>query len=367
MAAAVHYRRPVRILLALRAFPPETRTGVATLSAQLHEHLRARHDVRLVAGYFADPTLLPSGATTVAESDDRPLATRLAYEIAVRRAALRFRPDVLVCQGVDTVLRSVPTVALVGDPYRGEDSWGRLASVRRSEWRRRLARAAVVVTPTAAARRRLELFGASVDGVRVAWPGVDLTRFQPDTDVPVLPPEDEVVRLLYAARFEPGKAQHVAIEALKGLGDGLRSRLHLDLVGAPSDPQYLTSLRRRADGYPVSFHLDVVDIAPWYRRSHIVLFPTVMEEIFGHSAVDAMACGKPVIHSRVAVLDEVLDGRGVAVPAGDVKRLGEAIRELVRSPERCRELAEGGRRLVLERYRLDDALARYEALIVGAA
>jgi glycosyltransferase involved in cell wall biosynthesis len=74
-----------------------------------------------------------------------------------------------------------------------------------------------------------------------------------------------------------------------------------------------------------------------------------------------------VIFSKVSAVMEVTDGIGVAVPPGDPKRLGEAIRELVRSPDRRRELGRQGRELVVNRYSWDRAIERYEELIREAA
>jgi glycosyltransferase involved in cell wall biosynthesis len=129
----------------------------------------------------------------------------------------------------------------------------------------------------------------------------------------------------------------------------------------------LAKLRRRAEGAPVSFHLDVPDLSHWVRRSDIVLFPTVTEEVFGYSAVDGMAAGKPVIFSQVSAVLEVTDGIGIPVAPGDPKRLGEAIRSLVREPDTRADLGRRGRELVLERYAWDKAFARYEALLIEAA
>ena len=200
----------------------------------------------------------------------------------------------------------------------------------------------------------------------MAWPGVDTTHFSPTPGVELRSP-DGPVRLVYVARMMPGKGQHVAIEAVKGLHSNVRERVHLDLVGPAVDSEYCVSLRRRALDAPVSFHGAVGDLAPWYQRADIVLFPTVMEEVFGYSAVDGMACGKPVIFSKFNALMEVTNGIGLVVPAGDVKRLGEAIRTLAKDPARCDDLGRRGRELVVERYSWEVALARYQALIEEAA
>jgi glycosyltransferase involved in cell wall biosynthesis len=352
----------VRILIASRVFSPDVISGAATLVKNLWERLRERHDVRLVVASHRDPSLLPPDARVVAVDPQRTLRGLVGMELAVRSEVGRWKPDVLLAHGIEIPVDLVPTVGLLTDPLAGEEKWGRLAGVRTRLIRSRIQKMAIAVAPSQAACRRIADLGIPERSLRVAWPGVDTVEFRPEAG------EHEAgLRLLYAARITPGKGQHVAIEAVKGLHDAIRSQVHLDLVGSVEDRAYLAKLRRRAEDAPVSFHTEVAELAPWYRRADIVLFPTVSEEVFGYSAVDGMASGKPVIFSSVAAVMEVTDGIGIAVPAGDPKRLGEAIRALVRDPDQRADLGRRGRELVLERYSWDKAVERYEALLKEAA
>ena len=352
----------MRILIASRVFPPDVLSGSATLIRNLWERLGERHDVGLVVASHRDPSLLPSDARIVSVDPERTLRGRVGMELAVRREVARFRPDVLVAHGIEVPVDLVPTVGLLTDPLAGAARWGRLRGVRQKLYRSRIEKMAIAVAPSTAACRRIEDLGVAGASLRVAWPGVDTAEFRPEEGG-----EESTLRLLYVARMVPDKGQHVAIEAVKGLHDNIREQVHLDLVGPTEDPAYFTKLRRRAEGAPVTFHTEVAELASWYRRADIVLFPTVGEEVFGYSAVDGMAAGKPVIFSKVSAVVEVTDGIGVAVPPGDPKRLGEAIRELVRSPDRRRELGRQGRELVVNRYSWDRAIERYEGLIREAA
>jgi glycosyltransferase involved in cell wall biosynthesis len=283
-------------------------------------------------------------------------------DLAVRREVVGFRPDVLLSHGNEIPVDLVPTVGLLTDPLSGAGKWGRLSGVRSRLVCSRIEKMTIAVAPSQSACRRIADLGISESSLRVAWPGVDTTELYPEDGRGEGP-----LRLVYAARITPDKGQHVAIEAVKGLHENIRSKVHLDIVGATEDSAYLAKLRRRADGAPVSFHLDVADLSHWVRRSDIVLFPTVTEEVFGYSAVDGMAAGKPVIFSQVSAALEVTDGIGIPVAPGDPKRLGEAIRSLVRDPEKRADLGRRGRELVLERYAWDKAFARYEALLLEAA
>ncbi len=331
----------------------------------LWDRLRQDHDVKLVAGWRRDPSLLPADARAVRLERGHPVKARIAMEFAVRRAALRFRPDVVLASGMGVPVDVAPTVGLLENAFQGEAAWGRLRGLRRKLWLSRVSGMAAAIVPSASAKSRLEDFGIDGSRVRVAWPGVDTAKLLPDSSVEYS--GEGVVRLLYAARMVPGKGQHVAIEAVKGLHPNVQKRVVLDLVGAAEDESYVAGLKRRAAGAPVRFHHDSADVAGFYRQAHIVLFPTVQDEVFGYPAVDAMACGKPLIYSRIPTLEEVTGGVGVPVPAGDVMRLGEAIRALVKDPERCRVLGDLGRELAVERYAWERAAERYLAILEEVA
>lgn len=355
----------MRVLLATRAFPPDQRGSAPSLLFELWDRLRERHDVRLVAGWRHDPSLLPGDAVAVRRSAGHGLRDRARVDLAVRRAAFTFRPDVLLAWGMEVPTHLAPTVGLLGDPFAGAPSWGRLGPVRRWVWQRRVAAMARAVVPTEEARSRLAKFGVDTSRVSVCWPGIDTARLCPDPAVEPVPREGPL-RIVCAARMVSGKAQHVAIEAVKGLGPRLRDRVVLDLVGPAEDPDYVATLVRRSAGAPVHFHHDVPDVAPFFRRAHLAVFPTTLEEPFGFAALEAMACGKPVVHSRSAAAAELCGDLGVAVPAGDVKQLGMAIRSILRDPPRAKELGERGRQLVVERYAWSVAIRRFEVLLQEA-
>jgi glycosyltransferase involved in cell wall biosynthesis len=340
---------------------------MATVVQQLWQRLRDAHDVLLVSGWRNDVSLLPRNARAVKLRPDRPIRSSAALDVAVRRAALSFRPDVVIAQGLEFPTDLAPTLSLLADPFSGGERWGRVRSLRNSAIKTRINAAAVAVVPSESTRVRLIERGIASDQLHVAWPGVDTVQFQPDPSAAVLPAaKDGPIRLLYAARIIQGKGQHVAIEAVKGLPSRLRGRVELDLVGPVLDDDYYASLRRRAVDAPVRFHPQAADLSPWYRRAHIVLFPTTRQEVFGYSAVDGMACGKPVVYSNCGALDEVTGGVGVAVAPGDVGSLVKGLRGLLADPERCAQLGEAGRKLVLERYSWDVAFGRYTELLERA-
>ena len=77
-----------------------------------------------------------------------------------------------------------------------------------------------------------------------------------------------------------------------------------------------------------------------------------------------MASGLPVVATDVGSVGEMVeDGRsGVMVPAGDVGALQEAVKALLGDTERMRAFGDRGRKIVEEKYTLEQMCSKREAL-----
>ena len=94
----------------------------------------------------------------------------------------------------------------------------------------------------------------------------------------------------------------------------------------------------------------------------LMLMPSA-SETFGLAALEAMACGVPVVSSDVGGLPEVnLDGEtGFLRHVGDVDGMTEAARTVLQSPDLHARMAEAARRRAAEHFDLDRIVPQYEA------
>ncbi len=214
-----------------------------------------------------------------------------------------------------------------------------------------LARADRIVVSTLAEQTQLRfLYRASDRKLDVIPPGVDLSHFYP---IPAdeakmyvgLKPDDRMV--LFVGRIEPLKGVDTLIQAMSCLGAKDAKRpVHLAIIGGEPDasPQEMSAemsrLQKLCDDLAVGQTVVFLgkrgqDTLPYYYcAAEVVVMPSHYES-FGMVALEAMACGTPVIASEVGGLGFLVqDGdTGFTVPDGDPAILCDRLSLLLGDPE----------------------------------
>ena len=97
------------------------------------------------------------------------------------------------------------------------------------------------------------------------------------------------------------------------------------------------------------------------RSTFLVLLPSELES-FGLSALEAMACGVPVVGSDAGGLPEVVKHAetGYLLPVGDVEGMAARTLEILKDEERRRELGHAGRRRAEALFGAERVVSQYE-------
>lgn len=214
-----------------------------------------------------------------------------------------------------------------------------------------------VVTTTRFAARELERIGASPVHVPL---GVDLDLFRPPRLRAVRPTDEPL--LVLCSRLSREKRPDLAVDALEHLGRlGVRARL----VVAGDGPAR-RSVHRLAQGRPVTFvgHLPGRRaVADLLGAADVVLAPGPIET-FGLAALEALACGTPVVATRTSALAELVVGDAGAVADPDPAALAAAVHQVLAVPTERRRAAARAR---AEEFPWDRTTRRLLALHGAAA
>jgi D-inositol-3-phosphate glycosyltransferase len=188
----------------------------------------------------------------------------------------------------------------------------------------------LVANTAAEGRQLVDLYGAEAGRVVTVAPGVDLEQFRPGEATAArtrlgVPPD--ALLLLFVGRIQPLKAPDVLLHAAARMlqhDPGLRDRLVVAVVGGPSG----TGLTQPTALQDLAHELGIADrvrfetprggadrLRDWYVAADAVAVPS-HNESFGLVALEAQACGTPVVATDVGGLrTTVRDGvSGLLVP-----------------------------------------------------
>ena len=198
-----------------------------------------------------------------------------------------------------------------------------------------------IVTVSGASRRDIVAdFGVDPRRVAVMYNGVDTELFRPLEDRPRK--TNQIMAI--ASADTPTKGLQILLPAVAQLISAGK-QLELVLVGKPKpDGETARLIRRLGLKDHIQWYRDLEQeqLVELYAQSTIAVVPS-MYEGFGLPAVEAMACGIPLISSDGGALAEVVGDAALVVPAGDAPALASAIQELLENPKHRAKLGRYGR------------------------
>lgn len=210
--------------------------------------------------------------------------------------------------------------------------------------------AALIANTDAEAASLVSLYDASQDNVFVVAPGVDLQRFTIGAGKAAarlkLNIAADALMISFVGRVQPHKGPEVLVRAVAEMlhhSPHLRAKLALVIIGGASgsgaaEPERLQGLAKFLgvdDVVHIKPPVERGELPDWYRASDLVCVPSYSES-FGLVALEAQACGTPVIATAIGGLrTAVSDGiSGSLVDGHDPKAWAAVISRLLADPAR---------------------------------
>lgn len=363
------------------------RGGVERVMVECANFLSDRHQAHVYAADWDDGVLEDSVTKHAFPADARHSITRLlSYDRAQSRefAQVNAKYDAVAGFGVPAPPEAVIWVQAV------HAAWIEISREHR-DWKGRLKQRLNLYHPLVLAmerrvygRRRYRKLIALSQRVKD-----DLIRFYgvPDDDVVIIPngfapqefnvarcagmrvsrraelgyqPEDRVV--VFVANELERKGFGPLVRALAALED---PRVHLLAVGRLNPLAYAAEIARLGLSDRVRFTGPSRDVATFYAASDVFALPT-QYEAWGLVVTEAMACGLPVLTSRLA-------GAAIAVREGETGALLDNPRSVTEIAAKLRPLLDGdhaSRETIAEsvaEYAWPRVLKRYESLLLQCA
>jgi len=208
----------------------------------------------------------------------------------------------------------------------------------------------LIANTDAEAASLVSLYSACPDNVHVVSPGVDLYTFTAGAGRAaareVVGLKQDGLVITFVGRIQPHKGPELLIRATSEMikhSPQLRPKLVVNIIGGASgaNTSEVERLKELVAWLGIS---DVVQFAPpvprtdlpqWYRAADLVCVPSYSES-FGLVALEAQACGTPVVATAVGGLrTAVADGiSGVLVDGHDPRAWSSVLARLIQEPQR---------------------------------
>ncbi len=385
--AASKLDRPRKILVYTNLFPPQELGGYGRKMWEFAYELKLRgHAIKVLSGdapYLwkepsVDEAILESCVSrclelygkwsegSVSTIEDRERIASISRQNAARavEALAEFEPDFCLMGNLDLIgylaieqltLRGVPIVQCMGNEVPGwpkdfKPDWDCYVAGPASQF----------------LKSKMERQGFELTRSEVLYPGARIDRFYreilPNLDIP---------RIVFAGLLMPYKGAHTLVAALQLLQQaGIEFRTVI--AGDSTDRGYVEGLKSivsqggMGDWIQFPGFLDRAALNEVFCRSNILVFPSVFEEPFGISQVEALAAGLTVITSGRGGSPEIIrDGiDGIVFRVEDPTDLAKRIAQLVADPTSWRELTRAGRERALA-FSIPATVDRIESLFAA--
>lgn len=208
--------------------------------------------------------------------------------------------------------------------------------------------------------------GLPIKESRIIYQGIPIEQFPLKENPGIL---KKPTKILYAGQLHPYKGVHTIFEALAILEKNNKlGACSLTIVGKGTD-EYMQKLKSLASSLslPVEFKglVPHARLPELYREMDLFIFPSIWEEPFGLTHLEAMASGLPVISTANGGQGEFLeDGvNALTFTPDDPKNLALQLERLLGDATLCKDLSTQGRLTVEEKFTFSRYVDELEALL----
>jgi len=176
--------------------------------------------------------------------------------------------------------------------------------------------------------------------------GIDTDVFRPNESIKLNN------LLLFVGRIERPKGLHVLLQSLSYL----KKKTEVVIIGPICDHDYFEKIKRmwqqiNRDGFHKVMYLGQMqqdDLIPWYQKATVLIRPDLIPVSGGLTAMEALACGTPVIGTGNHI---VIDGiNGIIVSTDNPENLAEALHKLLMNQELRMKYGIEGRKIMEQHF-----------------
>lgn len=225
--------------------------------------------------------------------------------------------------------------------------------------------------------------GIKEDIIDVVYNGTNAEKFKPTANFSTIRKEwniPENIRVIsYAGRLDKMKGLETLIKAfslVRKSGNNAR----LLIAGKPvvhSSPEegeeYKRSLKQLVTDLGVEKYVDfighITNTTSLYQVSDVTVLPSLWSEPFGRSIIESMACGTPVVASRIGGIPENLTGEfeNGLFEAGNEQDFSETLNRIMNWRDTDPQLGQRCRQHILDKFTLDKLVDGMEKVLLKVA
>lgn len=207
-----------------------------------------------------------------------------------------------------------------------------------------------------------DFFNVPSGKIRLVYEGVDQRVFKRDVDSAWVKDKFGGSIILYVGSSDPRKGVIHLIRAMKKVAEARRDA-KLVLVGHVGE-SHVIQLREAVRSLGLENHVVFEGFVPenrlpsYYAAADVFAFPS-LNDGYPQVCLEAMACGCPVVATRLDTISEIVGDGGLLTNPGDQAQISDAIVSLLEDSSLRRSLSKLGEARVLSKFTWDKATDAY--------